>query len=96
MVESAGVVSIDTLICGGRVCGCLGTESRYRGCVGNPGGDLGGDGAGAGEQVLGGVAARAEGLLGVDMGEDAADESELRSLAPRQGVLMLGEDKFSL
>ena len=42
------------------------------------------EGAGAGERVLGGVAARVGELLGVDLGEE---ESELRSLAPRHGVL---------
>ena len=43
-----------------------------------------------GERVLGGVAARAGELLGVDLGEE---ESELRSLAHRHGVLgdLLGD-----
>ena len=52
-------------------------------------------GAGAGERVLGGVAARAGELLGVDLGEEGS-EHELRSLAPRHGVLgdLLGEVSF--
>ena len=63
----------------------------YWGWTGNPGGELGLGEAG-GAAARGGVAVgeREQGggdLLGLDLGVEVA-ESELRSLAPRQGVLL--------